>query len=51
MGSGIWAMHLVTMLAYSMPGVPVHYHPDLTLLSLALPILATGVGFFVVSRM
>jgi NO-binding membrane sensor protein with MHYT domain len=51
MGSGIWAMHLVTMLAYSMPGVPVHYHPDLTLLSLAFPILATGVGFFVVSRM
>jgi PAS domain S-box-containing protein len=50
MGGGIWSMDFVAMLAYSMPGVPVHYHLDLTLLSLALPILATGVGFFVVSR-
>jgi NO-binding membrane sensor protein with MHYT domain len=36
MGGGIWAMHFVAMLAYSMPGMPVHYHPDLTLLSLCL---------------
>lgn len=50
MGGGIWAMHFVAMLAYSMPSMPVHYHLDLTLLSLALPILATGIGFFLVRR-
>jgi len=50
MGGGIWSMHFVAMLAYSMPGMPVHYHVGLTLLSLVLPILATGAGFFVVSR-
>ncbi|WP_262032314.1 MHYT domain-containing protein [Microvirga sp. Mcv34] len=50
MGGGIWAMHFVAMLAYSVPGMPVHYHLDLTLLSLALPILATGLGLFMASR-
>jgi NO-binding membrane sensor protein with MHYT domain len=50
MGGGIWSMHFVAMLAYSMPAIPVHYHLDLTLLSLAFPILVTGLAFYVVSR-
>jgi len=50
MGGGVWSMHFVAMLAYSMPDMPVHYHWDLTLLSLALPILATGAGFFLVNH-
>ena len=36
MGGGIWAMHFVAMLAFSMPGMEVAYDPWLTLLSLAL---------------
>src|SRR5919107_2691680 len=50
MGGGIWSMHFVAMLAFSMPGMEVHYHLGLTLVSLVLPILVTGVGFFIVSR-
>src|SRR5919107_3823136 len=50
MGGGIWSMHFVAMLAFSMPGMEVHYHLGLTLVSLLLPILVTGVAFFIVSR-
>ncbi|HZA01569.1 MAG TPA: MHYT domain-containing protein, partial [Hyphomicrobiaceae bacterium] len=49
MGGGIWSMHFVGILAYTLP-VPVSYDLDLTLLSLALPILVTGAGFAVVHR-
>lgn len=50
MGGGIWSMHFVAMLAFHMPGMAVNYDVALTLLSLAVPILVTGVGFFVVNR-
>jgi PAS domain S-box-containing protein len=50
MGGGIWSMHFVAMLAFSMPGMTVDYDIGLTLLSLALPILVTGVGFIAASR-
>jgi len=45
MGGGIWAMHFVAMLAFSMPGMEVGYDLDLTLLSLVIAIGVTGVGF------
>src|SRR3954447_25115704 len=48
MGGGIWSMHFVAMLAFSMP-MEISYDLDLTLLSLLLPIVVTGVGFAVVS--
>src|SRR3712207_5041618 len=50
MGGGIWSMHFVAMLAFSMPGIDLDYDVALTTFSLVLPILVTGVGFFVVSR-
>ncbi|HWL83763.1 MAG TPA: MHYT domain-containing protein [Roseomonas sp.] len=50
MGGGIWAMHFVAMLAFSMPGMEVSYDFSLTLLSLAVPIGATGLSFAVVSQ-
>jgi NO-binding membrane sensor protein with MHYT domain len=50
MGGGIWSMHFVAMLAFTMPGMEVQYDLGLTLLSLVLPVLVTGVGFFVVNR-
>ena len=48
MGGGIWSMHFVAMLAFSLPGMTVHYDVELTLLSLVLPIGVTGLGFFTV---
>jgi PAS domain S-box-containing protein len=50
MGGGIWAMHFVAMLAFSMPGMTMNYDIGLTALSFALPILVTGIGFHVVHR-
>jgi PAS domain S-box-containing protein len=43
MGGGIWAMHFVAMLAFSL-AVPIAYGLDLTLLSLALAIAFTAAG-------
>ncbi|WP_298810985.1 MHYT domain-containing protein [uncultured Sphingomonas sp.] len=49
MGGGIWAMHFVAMLAFSMPGMEVHYSLGLTLLSVVVAIGSTGVAFALVS--
>ncbi|MBR1124908.1 PAS domain S-box protein [Bradyrhizobium lablabi] len=50
MGGGIWSMHFVAMLAFSLPGVDITYDPLLTLLSLAIPIVVAAAAFVVVSR-
>jgi PAS domain S-box-containing protein len=50
MGGGIWAMHFVAMLAYGMPGMAVSYDVALTLLSLIVPIVGTGISFAVMNR-
>lgn len=50
MGGGIWSMHFVAMLAFSVPGMQASYDVGLTLLSLALAIAVTGIGFLVVAR-
>jgi PAS domain S-box-containing protein len=44
LGGGIWSMHFVAMLAFSMPGIPIGYDLALTLVSLALAIGFTGGG-------
>jgi PAS domain S-box-containing protein len=49
MGMGIWSMHYIGMLAYSLP-LTVHYHWPTVLLSLAAAMLASAVALFVVSR-
>jgi len=45
MGSGIWAMHFIGMLAYSLP-IPLGYDVPLTLLSLLLPVLVSGMALW-----
>jgi two-component system sensor histidine kinase/response regulator len=49
MGIGIWSMHYVGMLAYSLP-VRVLYDWPTVLVSLLAAILASGVALYVVSR-
>ena len=49
LGSGIWSMHFIGMLAYKLP-IPTSYDPTLTLLSLALPVLTSGFGLYILSR-
>ncbi len=49
MGMGIWAMHYVGMLAYSLP-MPVLYDWPTVLLSLLAAVAASFVALFIVSR-
>jgi PAS domain S-box-containing protein len=49
MGTGIWSMHYIGMLAFVLP-VPVAYHWPAVLLSLLAAILASVVALGVVSR-
>jgi len=49
MGVGIWSMHYIGMLAFSLP-VPVLYDWPTVLLSLIAAILASAVALFLVSR-
>src|SRR5258708_4266006 len=49
MGTGIWSMHYIGMLAFMLP-IPVAYHWATVLLSLLAAILAAVVALGVVSR-
>src|ERR1700726_2498072 len=49
MGTGIWSMHYIGMLAFILP-IPVAYHWPTVLLSLSAAILASVVALGVVSR-
>lgn len=44
LGGGIWSMHFVAMLAFSMPGMPMRYDLAPTLVSLALAVGFTSCG-------
>src|SRR5277367_686519 len=49
MGLGIWAMHYIGMLAFSLP-VPILYHYPTVMLSLLAAVAASAVALFTVSR-
>jgi NO-binding membrane sensor protein with MHYT domain len=49
MGGGIWSMHFIGVLAFSMP-MPMSYDIGLTILSLVVAIVVTCGGFYVISR-
>ncbi|GHJ39747.1 membrane protein [Streptomyces sp. TS71-3] len=45
-GSGIWTMHFVAMLGFSVSGSAIRYNVPLTVLSLLVAILVVGAGVF-----
>lgn len=45
MGSGIWAMHFIGMLAFRLP-MPVGYDPLITFVSWLLPVVASGLALW-----
>ena len=49
-GTGIWTMHFVAMLGFTVVGSQVRYDVPLTLLSLVVAILVVGAGVFFVAR-
>jgi PAS domain S-box-containing protein len=49
MGTGIWSMHYIGMLAFILP-IPVAYHWPTVVLSLLAAVLASFIALYVVSR-
>ncbi|PXA98324.1 hybrid sensor histidine kinase/response regulator [Nostoc sp. 3335mG] len=49
LGGGIWSMHFVAMLAFSIPGIPVAYDIATTVASLAIAVAFTGGGLALIN--
>ncbi|MFH9734125.1 MHYT domain-containing protein [Streptomyces sp. NPDC017260] len=47
-GCGIWTMHFIAMIGFSVDGAAVEYDARLTLLSLAVAVVVTAAGVFLV---
>ncbi|MET8284766.1 MHYT domain-containing protein [Streptomyces sp. NPDC048448] len=47
-GSGIWTMHFIAMMGFSVDGTPIHYDRPTTFASLGVAIVMVGVGIFIV---
>ncbi|MFD5463519.1 MHYT domain-containing protein [Kitasatospora sp. NPDC127059] len=48
LGAGIWSMHFIAMLGFSVTGAEITYQPGLTVVSLLVAIAFVGVGLFTV---
>jgi NO-binding membrane sensor protein with MHYT domain len=49
-GTGIWVMHFIAMLGYSIPGVPITFNLPMTLASLAMSIVVVWFGLYAAVR-
>lgn len=49
MGTGIWSMHFIGMLAFQLP-IPMSYDVSITLLSMLIAVLASGFALFTINR-
>lgn len=47
-GSGIWTMHFVAMMGFTVREAPIGYDKPITFASLALAIVMVGIGIFIV---
>ncbi|MEU6915662.1 MHYT domain-containing protein [Streptomyces olindensis] len=47
-GSGIWTMHFIAMMGFTVHGTPIHYDKSMTFASLAVAIVMVGIGIFIV---
>jgi NO-binding membrane sensor protein with MHYT domain len=46
--TGIWVMHFIAMLGYTVPGETIRYNVPVTVLSMLLAVIVVGVGLFIV---
>ncbi|RJO72986.1 hypothetical protein D5S18_21725 [Nocardia panacis] len=49
-GTGIWVMHFIAMLGFSIRGSEIRYSVPLTLLSAITAIIVVGIGLFLVNK-
>ncbi len=47
-GTGVWVMHFVAMIGFSVPGSPVRYDVPITVASFLIAVVVVGVGLFIV---
>ncbi|MEU6543495.1 MHYT domain-containing protein [Streptomyces sp. NPDC046859] len=47
-GSGIWTMHFIAMMGFTVDETPIHYDKPMTFASLAVAIVMVGIGIFIV---
>jgi NO-binding membrane sensor protein with MHYT domain len=47
-GTGIWVMHFIAMLGFSIPGASIRYNVPMTLVSALVAVVVVGVGLFTV---
>ncbi|GLF98578.1 MHYT domain-containing protein [Streptomyces yaizuensis] len=47
-GSGIWSMHFIAMMGFSIDEVPITYDRPITYASLAVAVVMVGIGIFIV---
>ncbi|NEB78198.1 hypothetical protein G3I40_23685 [Streptomyces sp. SID14478] len=47
-GSGIWTMHFIAMMGFTVEDMPIHYDKALTFASLGVAIVMVGIGVFIV---
>jgi NO-binding membrane sensor protein with MHYT domain len=46
--TGIWVMHFIAMLGYTIPGQVIHYNILLTIASMVIAVVVVGVGLLIV---
>jgi NO-binding membrane sensor protein with MHYT domain len=46
--TGIWVMHFIAMLGYSIPGQVIHYNVLLTIASMLIAVAVVGIGLLIV---
>jgi NO-binding membrane sensor protein with MHYT domain len=47
-GSGIWTMHFIAMMGFTVREAPIHYDRSITFASLGVAIVMVGIGVFIV---
>lgn len=47
-GSGIWTMHFIAMMGFTVQQSPIHYDRTMTFASLGVAIVMVGIGIFIV---
>jgi NO-binding membrane sensor protein with MHYT domain len=46
--TGIWVMHFIAMLGFTIPGETIRYNVPVTILSMVLAVVVVGIGTFIV---
>jgi NO-binding membrane sensor protein with MHYT domain len=46
--TGIWVMHFIAMLGYTVPGQVIHYNVLITIASMLIAVVVTGIGLVIV---